>query len=234
MKGTHDEETVLFYHLLSESDFADCLHLLFQPGWYGGDGKLPMILGSVAYTWLNAQLIISARPKFIESAFGLDRVFRFHSVVPVIAIVAAFVHKQLKDDMFEDAFKVQVGDVALVIFIAASALALIFLIDTVVHIIKPMKYVTAFADKIFVGKYNIQKILHNLTVVAVILIFIHVMLSYSAQNLLVKVVYILYFAVAMGFYLYHKVIRRFILSKRFIVDKVTKESDTMYTLTLIP
>jgi predicted ferric reductase len=205
-----------------------------NPGWYGGDGQIGMILGGIAFTWLSAQLIISARPKWMESAFGLDRVFRFHSVVPILAIVAAFIHKQLRDDLYEDAFRVQLGDVALVIFIAASALALIFLIDTLVRIITPLKYLTKIADYLYIGKYNIQRILHNVTVAAVILVFLHVMLSYSAQNQQVKAVYILYFSAAMGFYLYHKVIRRFFLSKRFTVQNVHRESDTMVTLTLQP
>jgi predicted ferric reductase len=205
-----------------------------NPAYYGGIGKIPMILGSIAYTWLNAQLVISARPKLLESVFGLDRVFRFHSIMPSIAIVASIIHKLLKDDMYEGKFKTSIGDAALVIFIVTSVLALVFLIDTLVRIIKPMKYLTKIAGNIYVGKYNVQKILHNITVAAVVFIFVHVMLSYSARNIYVKSVYILYFAAAMAFYLYHKVVRRYFLSKRFLVEKVAKDSDTMFTLTLKP
>jgi len=205
-----------------------------NPGYYGGSARTPMILGSIAYTWLNAQLVISARPKLMESVFGLDRVFRFHSVMPILAIAAAILHKFMKDDMFEESFKTKSGDAAIVIFIVISVLALVFLIDTLVRIIKPLKYLTNIANKLYIGKYNVQKILHNATVAAVILIFIHVMLSFSARNTYVKSVYILYFSAAMAFYLYHKVVRRYFLSKRFIVEKIEKDSDTMFTLTMKP
>jgi len=207
---------------------------LSNPGYYGASGLVPMILGAAAFTWLNAQLIISARPKLIESAFGLDRIFRFHSLMPVIAIVAAFVHKLLKEDTFEESLKTQLGDAAIIIFIIASVLGLVFLIDSLVNKIKPLMYARVFAKKAIVGKYNIQKLLHNITVAAVILVFIHVMLSYSAKNLFVKSVYIAYFAAAMGFYLYHKVVMRYFLSKKFVVDKVTRESESMATITLKP
>ena len=207
---------------------------LSNPGYYGTTGLIPMILGASAFTWLNAQLIISARPKLIESVFGLDRIFRFHSLMPVIAIAAAFVHKLIKGMTFEESFKTQLGDAAIIIFIVCSVLGLVFLIDTLVNKIKPLMYARVFAKKAVVGKYNIQKLLHNATVAAVILVFIHVMLSYSAKNVFVKTVYIIYFASAIGFYLYHKVIMRYFLSRKYIVEKVTEESSSMRTLTLKP
>jgi len=207
---------------------------LSNPGYYGASGLVPMILGAAAYTWLNAQMIISARPKLIESVFGLDRIFRFHSLMPVIAIVAAFTHKLLKGEAFEESLKTQLGDAAIIIFIIASVLGLVFLIDTLVNTFKPLMYARVFAQKAIVGKYNIQKILHNITVAAVILVFIHVMMSYSANNTFVKIVYIAYFAAAMGFYLYHKVVMRYFLSKKFVVEKVDRESSSMATITLKP
>jgi len=195
---------------------------------------IPMILGATAYTWLCAQLIISARPKLIESVFGLDRIYRFHSLMPVIAIAAAFAHKLLKGEGGEESLKTQMGDAAIIIFIIASVLGLVFLIETLVQKIKPLMYARVFAKRVYIGKYNIQKILHNVTVAAVILIFIHVMLSYSAKNQFVMIVYIAYFAAAMGFYLYHKVIMRYFLSRKFIVEKVVEDSPSMRTLTLRP
>lgn len=207
---------------------------LSNPGYYGASGLIPMVLGACAFTWLNAQLIISARPKLIESAFGLDRIFRFHSLMPIIAIAAAFTHKLIKSTTFEESFKTQLGDAAIVIFIVCSVLGLVFLIDTLVNKFKPLMYARVFAKKAIVGKYNIQKLLHNAVVAAVILVFIHVMLSYSAKNAFVKTVYILYFAAAIGFYLYHKVIMRYFLSRKYIVEKVTEESSVMRTLALKP
>jgi len=207
---------------------------LSNPGYYGAAGFVPMVLGATAFTWLSAQLIISARPKLIESVFGLDRIYRFHSLMPVIAIITSFVHKLLKGETFEESFKTQLGDAALIIFIIASVLGLVFLIDTLVQKIKPLMYARNLAKKAYIGKYNIQKILHNVMVIAVILVFIHVMLSYSAKNTLVKAVYIAYFGIAIGFYLYNKVIMRYFLSHKFIVESVTMDSASMRTITMTP
>ena len=207
---------------------------LSNPGYYGAAGFVPMVLGATAFTWLSAQLVISARPKLIESVFGLDRIYRFHSSMPVIAIVTAFVHKLLKGETFEESFKTQLGDAALIIFIIASVLGLLFLIDTLTQKIKPLMYARNIAKNAYIGKYNIQKILHNVMVIAVILVFVHVMLSYSAKNTLVMSIYIAYFGIAMGFYLYNKVIMRYFLSHKFIVESVTTDSASMRTITMTP
>jgi len=196
---------------------------------------IPMSLGACAFTWLNFELILSARPKFIESSFGLDKFFRFHSLMAVIAIVLAFIHKLLEENIFGDeGFQPQVGSIAIIIFIVAAGLALIFMIDTVVKLIKPINKIRKFLEKIQVGKYHIQVILHNATVVGVIVLFVHVMLTYSAKNLMVKSVYILYFGISISFYLYHKVILRYFLLKSFIVTDVKSETPTMWTITLKP
>jgi predicted ferric reductase len=205
-----------------------------NPGYYSSSGFIPMVLGATAFTWLNAQLILSARPKLIESVFGLDRLFRFHSLIAVIAIVIAFIHKLLQSRIFPESFQTQLGDVAITIFIVTAAMALVFMIDTLVKIVKPLRLVRLAAKKIYIGKYNVQKLLHVLNVAAVVIIFFHVMLTYSAQNPFVRGVYILYFGIAIGFFLYHKVIRRCFLDKKFIIERVTRESPTMWTLTLRP
>jgi predicted ferric reductase len=42
---------------------------------------VPMVLGALAYTWLMAQLVLSARIPFIERRFGLDRLLLQRLVV---------------------------------------------------------------------------------------------------------------------------------------------------------
>jgi predicted ferric reductase len=196
---------------------------------------ISMTLGACAFTWLNFELILSARPKFIESSFGLDKFFRFHSLMAVIAIVLSFLHKLIKEDIFGDeGLPATIGTVAIIIFIGAAVLALIFMIDTVVKRVKPLLKLKKYLEKIKIGKYHIQVILHNATVIGVIVLFIHVMFTYSAKNLLVKYIYILYFGVSISFYLYHKVFRYYYLTTEFVVSNVKSETPTMWTITLKP
>ena len=207
---------------------------LSNPGYFGAAGLVPMLFGAISFTWLNAQLIISARPKLIESVFGLDRIYRFHSLVPVIALSSVLVHKLIKEKVFGESFKTQLGDAAFIIFIICSVLGVVFLSEMLVQKSKYLMLLRKLAIKFSIGKYNIQRILHNLTVAAVILVFIHVMLSNSARNVFVKAIFIAYFTVAMGFYLYHKIIMRYFLCKKFVVESVTEESLSMQTITLKP
>lgn len=205
-----------------------------SPGYYGSSGFVPMVLGATAYTLLNAQLILSARPKWIEASFGLDRFYRFHGLMAIAAVILAFAHKFLEGRMFPDSFLTKLGDLALILFIAVSALALVFMADTLVRLFPPLRLIRTLFVRMEIGKYNVQKVLHNMSVAAVILIFIHVMLTSSARDPIVKALYILYFAAAMGFYFYHKVFRKWFAGKWFTVESVIPESGSMTTLVLKP
>lgn len=205
-----------------------------NPGYYGSSGFVPMVLGATAYTFLNMQLVLGARPKWVEKYFGLDRFYRFHGLIAVIAILTAFTHKLLMGRIFPDSFQTRLGDFAIYIFILAAVLSLIFMADTLTRLLKPVRFIRENLSKWTPAKYHVQLILHNFNVAAVVLIFIHVMLSFSAQNLLVRSLYILYFGAAITFYVYHKIIRRYLLSKRFIVDEVIHETGSVTTLVLKP
>lgn len=226
----------LFFSLYYSSPLIPMgLIYISNPDYYGMLGNfIPMMLGAMAFSWLNLQLILAARPKRIESAFGLDRLFLFHGLMAIAAICIAFTHKLIKELVFSESLKTQLSDAAIIIFIIAGAMALVFIIDSPILNIKPVHILRAFAKKIVVGKYHIQMILHNLNAAAAVLVFIHVMLTYSANNPLVKAVYILYFGAAMGFYLYHKIIRRYFLSKKYLLADITQDSPLMWTLTLRP
>ncbi len=204
-----------------------------NPNYYG-ENMIPMILGALAFTWLNFQLILSARPKSVEALFGLDKLFRFHGIMAFNAIILAFSHKILKEFKFAESLKTQFGNIAIIMFLAAAILALIFIVDTVVKKIKLLKEVRYLFRKLAIGRYDIQKLLHNMNVIAVTLVFIHVMMTYSANDIMVKIIYICYFGVSMSFYLYHKIVSRSIIKKNFIVDKITQETDLMYTIILKP
>ncbi|MDP4182579.1 MAG: ferredoxin reductase family protein [Bacillota bacterium] len=197
---------------------------------------IPMILGSMAYTWLIFEFILSARPKFIERYFGLDKFYRFHGLMAIIAVTMVFIHKILFTDLMGEFSTSEMGDKAFYIYLAVIFLALIFMADLVVKKIKPLYKFRKIMEKIKVAKYEYQVAIHNLSVIGLVLMFIHVMMTYGAKsNLLIRSVYIFYFVGGIGFYLYHKVIRLLILkNRRFIIKGIKKESETMYSLNLVP
>ena len=167
---------------------------------------IAMILGAVAYTFLVAEFILSARPKFIEKYFGLDKFYRFHGLMAIISVLVVFIHKIIMEDAFgDDSFVGNLGSYAWIIFIAIIGLTLLFMVNSIILKIKPIFLLKKYIGKFKVGKYEYQVLMHNLTIIALVLMFIHVMLTASARmNLLVRLVYICYFAIALAFYVYHK------------------------------
>jgi predicted ferric reductase len=89
---------------------------------------LSVVTGALAFTWLVNQLIISARPKFIEQHFGMDRIFRFHAVMALVSVAMVIVHRQLK--LAWAGFTPTFALPALLVFLGAVLFASIFQIDS--------------------------------------------------------------------------------------------------------
>ncbi|MEN8906458.1 MAG: FAD-binding oxidoreductase [Clostridiales bacterium] len=188
---------------------------------------ISLIFGACAFTWLSFELILSSRSKFIEANFGLDKLIRFHALMAVISLVLVFIHKSYK---WENEF----GDISFNLFILISIISLIFMVNIISNKIQPLKKLKIFLSKYHITKYQYQVAIHNLTVVAVIIMFIHVMFATSTkQSIELQIVYILYFGGSISFYFYNKVIKRFILSKNKLkVVNLTKVSDDITVINL--
>ncbi len=197
---------------------------------------IPMVLGAVAYTWLVAEFILSARPKFIEHFFGLDKFYRFHGLMAVISVAMVFIHKIIQENLMGEFITSQIGDIAWIMFIIVAVLALVFMANTVLLKLKPLLMIRNYAEKIKVSKHEYQVLIHNLAVAGLILLFVHVMLTTSSKmSLLVRMIYILYFAIAVAFYVYHKFIRLHKLKKNmYIIKNIIEETPNVWTIRLVP
>ena len=136
--------------------------------------------------------------------------------------------------MFDETFMTQVANVALVVFIGISALALVFMADLLVRYLQIVATLRKVLEKNQLFRYQMQLLLHNLSIFGGILIFVHVLMTSTARmSLLVTGIYIAYFAIGMGSYLWHKVLRPAIQKKNgFRVQEVIRESGSMWTLVL--
>ncbi len=197
---------------------------------------VPMLLGTISYTWLIFEFVLSARPKFIERYFGLDKFYRFHGLIAIISVILVFIHKTLFTGLMGEFSTSEMGDKAWISFLIVVILALVFMTDLVVKYFKPLFKFRKLLEKIKIAKYEYQVAIHNISIIGLILMFIHVMMTYGAKtNLLIRAIFILYFLIGITFYLYHKVVRIFILKKNiFIIKELIKESENMYTLNLTP
>lgn len=199
-------------------------------GKYTDSGNLfSMVLGVIAYTWLTWQFVISARPKFIEVNFGMDKIYRFHGVMAIVALVMAVAHKLIKESIFGEFFMTKIGSASMLVFIAISAISILLMVNSKLTQLQPFKLMRKIIDSLKIFKYEHYRLLHNLTFVALVLMQVHVLLASGVKsNLIVFNIFIAYFLIGIIFYFYHKVFKPWILmEKSYIVSSVKMEAQNM-------
>ena len=195
-----------------------------------------MLLGVFGYTWILWQFVLSARPKFIEKYFGLDKMMRFHGIMALVAIGFAVLHKSIMELFFSKNIMTQSGSIALFIFIGISALSLFFLSPGFMKKIPVFKPVFKVIKAIKVFTYERMKIIHNASMAGACLVQIHVLMTSSArESTLLFNLYMAYFFIAAGFYLSHKAIKPWLIKQNhYLVSNVVKESNDIWTVEFKP
>ena len=195
---------------------------------------ISVVSGACAFVWLVNQLVISARPKFIEKNYGMDRMYRFHSWMAVVCVGLLIVHRQTK--LAWMGFVPTIAQIAAILFILAVLFAVIFLANTRLRKLKFVQNMVRFADQKLGLGFNRVVLFHNLTVVASVLMVLHVSTTGAADlSFPVRLFYWIYFGLGAGFYLAHKVVRPWIQSRgAYRVEEVIEELPTIRTLRLRP
>ncbi len=197
---------------------------------------LPMMLGAMAYSWLILEFVLSARPKFIERHFGMDRLYRFHGLMAVISVVLVFIHKLIEGGVFKKILLVKLGNATWIFFLVIVFMSLLFMADTFLLRVKLLSLLKGFATKFKLARYETQLFVHNLSSVALILMLIHVLMTTSSKmHVSVRLVFIVYFTAGAAFYIYHTAMKPLILKRNgFIITDVKRENARMWTLQLTP
>ncbi|MBW6465537.1 MAG: hypothetical protein K0B06_03440 [Brevefilum sp.] len=196
--------------------------------------RLSVVSGALAFVWLVNQLVLSARPKFIEQYFGMDQLYRFHAVMAGVSVVLVIVHRQSK--LAVAGFTPTYAFPAAALFILAVLLAAVFMIDSPLRRVSFVDSLVRFSrEKLGLG-FNRVVLFHNLTVVASVLMALHVIATSAALVYLpIRIFYWVYFTLGLGFYVYHKFIRPWWLGRNaYQVEAVTPELENIRTLKLIP
>lgn len=194
---------------------------------------ISMILGATAFTWMVNEFVLIARPKFIEKYFGLDKVYRFHGIMAILSLLLIFLHGDIEESLVGES---STGQLAFVIFGAITLLSFLFMVDSIVSRIKVISYIKKKVRSFKIFKYEFQVFLHNASIVALVIMYVHVITTSMAKyNNQVAVVYTVYFMIAVGFYIYHKFLKRFIFKKNiYAIIDVIKENENIWTLKLKP
>ncbi len=215
---------VYFYLIHAAKNNSDFIFLL------GGS------LGICSYVFFVNQFIITARPKFIEKNFGLDKMYRFHMIMPLVAFIMGFIHKQIKESYFGESFQTSLGDATLVIFAAIIVISTLLMINKLFVKIKIVDDLRNLLKKTIKPKHEFLVAIHNITVIGVCVLLVHILLSSSVKaNIPLEVTLTFYFVIAFSMYFYHKVLKRHTATnKEFIISDVVIESDNIITLKFKP
>ena len=198
------------------------------------------VLGIFGYVWMCFNILIMIKFKFIERNIEIRFLTTFHATMSSIALFFGAAHGLwLTYLATSNDIQFYTGTIGLVIFIVLMALALFFMSNSFKNNRKIMNFrVFAYKKKF---RYNLNKFLHNITILAVFIIFIHTLVSYTAiDSQLMRGVYFFFFIFTLVGWVTHKIVRRLrIESDPYIhrkgswdalVSKILKEPDEQWTL----
>lgn len=194
------------------------------------------IFGITSYVLFAFQFLLTSRTKIIDRQFGMDRIYRFHMIIAVFAIIFAYIHKILKEIYFSESFQTSLGDAAFIIFISISVFSILMMINKLFFKFKPADYIRSLLNKTLNLKYQYKVLIHNITLIGLIVILVHILLAYSvSSNIYLETILIIYFVVPFVLYFNHKIIKvYFNKNKKYTVSEVINNSDNIVTVKFKP
>ena len=203
--------------------------------------RVGSVLGIISFIWMCFNIIIMAKFKAIESSFSLDWLNSFHMHMAINALILGTLHYPLLRIAGElDTMQTRTGNFGWASFVILMALAIIFMSNSLVGKIGKLR--VSVHNKKF--KYSVNKVLHNLLMVSMSLIFVHTLISFtSVGSMVMRGVYFFFFGITFIGWFYHKLIRRFransdpYLYRKASWDNVSKdgvsEKDRKWSLKLL-
>lgn len=194
------------------------------------------VFGVSSYVLFSFQFLLASRIKMIDKQFGLDKIYRFHMVIAIVALVFAYIHKILKEIYFSESLKTELGVIAFGIFISISIFSILMMINKLIFKISLVDYIRKFLNNKIKIKYQFKVLIHNITLIGLIILLVHILLAYSVDsNLQLKITLIAYFTVPFLLYINHKIVKAFFnKNKKYIVTEVINETNNIVTIKFKP
>jgi predicted ferric reductase len=215
------------------------LSFYFAGNWFSffHSWSLSMTFGIIAYVWFLNQFIVAARPSYWDRLYGLDRMYRFHGYMAIVATLFVIAHIVLKRLTFPVITAQQaVGAAAFFVFIVVIIATVFFMIDSWVTRIRPLDRLKRVAAEKWRWQYHQLKRFHNLVVIAALLAMAHVLMAFSTLESFSRIsVMAVWFVGTVGWYGWHKVLKPMREKKSpFTVESVARENETVTTVRLVP
>ena len=190
--------------------------------------QLGLVLSLAGFAMLALQPVLSARMKWLDRLFGLDRIYRFHKAMAVTAGVFILIHPV--------ALALDLGDFSLLTGIDWPWFILLGKLGALVVVVIVLSSLLYTVIRL---TYERWRWLHNLAALALLAIgMIHGWLSGRDLAMpLMQGIFIALLALGAGAYVAHKLIgpalrRR--SSRMYTVAGVQREADRVWTLELAP
>lgn len=220
----------LLFPLIAAVIFISLLLALLMGGPVPGGQTFPLALGLLAFSLAITDVLIALRPKSTEKALGLPKMYAIHGSMAVVLCVAALIHAFAElgiEKSFTSAPAVMpAGFLALILLVLAT-------------------FTGAFVlSGMFAGKLAIQKRIkksvkretglwmHRLSVIAVLLIFGHMMaVDFVSENTALCALAGIYVLIAVGGYVVVKFSRR---ARKYVLKSCTQLNPEVYELSFAP
>jgi predicted ferric reductase len=173
--------------------------------------SLSMFFGIVSYCYFHEALIISSRIKLLDRLCGHDRVMIFHRHLASVAFITAIIHRQIKVVLFPyTSGQILLGTIALVLIVVITLVTFLFMV--------PRRLVWKYFSRWFKLDYSFLKGVHNVFVVAVILLSFHVFFASATWELTGRMIFMAGLPIiSLGFWLNHRIFRPLRNRKRQLV-----------------
>lgn len=133
--------------------------------------RIPILYGTIAYTWMLLAIYIGTKPKWLDRLIGLPSAYMLHGILSLAAIILAFVHKE---ETWSNGLIQLTGDWAFDIFIGLAIYSLVFFSGWLTSRVPSLLWIKKQLEHIL--KHELSIWIHRLNILATILVFIHVLL----------------------------------------------------------
>ncbi len=167
------------------------------------------ILGIFAFIWMCFNIFVAIKLPMIEENFSLEGIIKFHTKMTTVALVLSIIHYPLSImSRTVPTPLMRTGSIGFMIFLTLMVLAIIFMTNRFINSNSIVSIRALSFKKNF--RYNFNKTLHNLTLLGVIVIYIHAFISFTSESsMLMRNVYSFFTFITFIGWVYYKLIRKF-------------------------
>lgn len=166
-----------------------------------GPLKFYVFLGLIAYTWWLLSIVLSVRPPWLDRFVGLPAIYGLHGMLGVLAIIAAYVHRDYSYS--PSPLARDLGDWGFYGALTVLCFSAFFMSGWLVDRSRLILKIKGFLEIVFRHQLSVWIHRLNLAIVAMIWLHTHLLVRVN-QHFAFMVVFDLYTVTALGIYAWKK------------------------------